>query len=573
MKKTIPLDSRKAGALVLVLTLGLAAEVANADFTFGDVESLPELINTPGISPGDFTMTADGLEAYFVYISRPGGYGGEDIYVSSREMKGDPWGEPVNLGPPVNTSACDGTPSISADELELYFADVGPSGSPYRPGGHGGGDIWVAKRRSKDENWGNPVNLGPTINSSSMETYPSISTDGLSLYFSSSGDIFVTTRARKDDDWGTPVNVGVPPNTSSWEGFPNISADGRVLFFYSDRPGGYGGMDIYMAMRPTVSNAWGPAVNLGPMINTPYYDISPSLSVDGCTLHFAHNDTTGWGGTFKIYRMTISPVVDFNGDGIVDSTDMCIIVDHWGEDYSSCDIGPTPFGDGIVDVQDLIVLSEHLFENVDDPTLVAHWALDETEGNTAQDSANANDGFVHGEPTWHADGGQVAGALELDGIDDYISSNSILNPADGAFSVFAWIRGGAPGQVILSQESGTNWLMADLLDGTLRTDLKNPATTGRGTTPPGPPLISPTVITNGNWHRVGFTWDGANKILYVDDVEVAHDTQTGLKGWDGGLYIGAGKNLEPDTFWFGMIDDIRIYSRAVSPYQIAVLTQ
>jgi len=355
--------------VILILALSLAAEVANADFVFGDVEPLPEPINTPGISSGDFTMTADGLEAYFVSSNRPGGYGGEDIRVCRRQSTEDGWGPAVNLGPPVNTSACDGTSSISADGLELYFSDVGVSGSPYRPGGHGGGDIWVAKRKNKDENWDNPVNLGPTINSSSMETYPNISADGLSLYFGSdrpggSGDkdLWVTTRPTVSDPWGTPVNVGVPPNTSSFEGFPNISADGRVFFFYSNRSNGYGGMDIYVTMRATVFDSWGQAVNLGPMINTPYYDISPSLSADGCTLHFAHNNMNGWGGNYKIYRTTISPVVDLNSDGIVDAADMCIMVDHWGENYSLCDIGPTPFGDGIVDVQDLIVLAEHLFE-------------------------------------------------------------------------------------------------------------------------------------------------------------------------------------------------------------------
>jgi hypothetical protein len=355
MKKTI--------SLVLVLALGFAMETASADFVFGDVETLPEPINTPGINSGDVTMTADGLEAYFVSINRPGGYGREDIWVCRRESPEDGWGSAVNLGPPVNTSTCDGTPSISADGLELYFSNVGPSGSTYRPGGHGGGDIWVTKRKSKDENWDNPVNLGPTINSSSMETYPNISADGLSLYFSR-GDIFVTTRARKDDDWGSPVRVTGGVNSGYWEGFPSLSADQRVLFFYSDRPGGYGGMDMYMSMRATMSDAWEQAVNLGPIINTPYYDISPSLSADGCTLYFAHNDVNGWGGNYKVYRTTISPVVDLNGDGIVDATDMCIIVDHWGTDEPLCDIGPMPWGDSIVDVQDLIVLAEHLFEEI-----------------------------------------------------------------------------------------------------------------------------------------------------------------------------------------------------------------
>ena len=65
-----------------------------------------------------------------------------------------------------------------------------------------------------------------------------------------------------------------------------------------------------------------------------------------------------------IWETRISPIVDLNGDGIVDAVDMCIMVDYWGTDNPLCDIGPMPWGDGIVDVQDLIVLAEHLFEEV-----------------------------------------------------------------------------------------------------------------------------------------------------------------------------------------------------------------
>jgi hypothetical protein len=67
---------------------------------------------------------------------------------------------------------------------------------------------------------------------------------------------------------------------------------------------------------------------------------------------------------FNIYQTPIIPIVDLNGDGIVDAADMCIMVDHWGENYPLCDIGPTPLGDGIVDVHDLVVLAEHLFEEI-----------------------------------------------------------------------------------------------------------------------------------------------------------------------------------------------------------------
>ena len=69
-------------------------------------------------------------------------------------------------------------------------------------------------------------------------------------------------------------------------------------------------------------------------------------------------------GDVDLYQAPIIPIVDLNGDGIVDSADMVIMVDNWGTDNSLCDIGPMPWGDGIVDVEDLIILAEHLFEEI-----------------------------------------------------------------------------------------------------------------------------------------------------------------------------------------------------------------
>ncbi len=251
-------------------------------------------------------------------------------------------------------------------------------------------------------------------------------------------------------------------------------------------------------------------------------------------------------------------VVDFNGDGIVDCADMCMMIDHWRTDEPLYDIGPRPFGDGIVDVQDLIVLAEYLLTY---PGAVAYWKLDETEGDIAYDSVAVNDAVVFGDAVWQPTGGHVDGALQLDGIDDYVSTPFILDPADAVFSVFAWIKGTTPGQVIISQTGGTNWLLADPSEGKLRTSLLRP---GGGRTAPQP-LISEFIITDGNWHRVGFVWDGSQRILYVDGVAVAEDTQTGLESSEGGLYIGAGKNLDAGSFFSGLIDDVRIYDRAVSP--------
>jgi hypothetical protein len=126
-----------------------------------------------------------------------------------------------------------------------------------------------------------------------------------------------------------------------------------------------------------------------------------------------------------------------------------------------------------------------------------------------------------------------------------------------SLSAVGFDNGGAPGQVVVSQQGATNWLAADA-EGNLMTELKGP---GRS----AGPLFSETVITDGQWHRIGLVWDGSHRTLYVDGVEVADDTQPGLQSSQMGLYIGTSKAMEPGTYFSGLIDDVRIYNRAVSP--------
>jgi hypothetical protein len=283
-------------------------------------------------------------------------------------------------------------------------------------------------------------------------------------------------------------------------------------------------------------------------------------------LYFCSERPGGLGGPYgDIYKAPIGPIVDFNGDEIVDIHDLVVLIDNWGTSESLCDIGLMPWGDGIVDVQDLDVLMSYWGQEFEFPPfdLLAYWKLDETEGDIAYESAGVNDAVVFGGAVWQPDGGQVGGALAFDGIDDYVSTPFVLNPANGAFRVFAWIKGGTPGQVIVSQRDGANWLCTDSLEGNLMTGLSRPA--GDRIRPQ--PLVSEFVITDGNWHHIGLVWDGAQRILYVDDVEVTRDVGalSALKGSENGLYIGAGSSVEQGTFWSGLIDDVRIYNRAVIP--------
>jgi len=552
---------KKILLVVLVLVLGLTTGVVNADFTFGEPTKVPN-VNT-SYEELNASISADGLSLYFI-SNRPGGVGGRDIWVTTRQTTDEDWGEPVNLGPTINTPAGEWWVSISYDGLSLFF-DTRQSGTSSAID-----DLWMATRETTDDDWANPANLGPTVNSSADDYTPSISSDGLTLYFTSGRaqggyglyDLWATTRATIHDSWGTPENLGPTVNTSAYELDPCISADGRILFFTIGMNNcgsrcGHGGTEIWMTRRATTDDEWGEPVNLGPTINSSAFEDYPNVSADGSTLFFRHSlSSRAIGG--DIWQAPIIPIVDFNGDEIVDIDDLLILIDFWGTDESLCDIGPMPWGDGIVDREDVKALMSYWGQDIYDPTLIAHWALDEVEGDIAYDSAGVNDAVVFGEPTWQPDGGMVDGAIELDGIGDYISTNPVLNPSEGPFSVLVWIKGGAPGQSILSQADGVSWLCTDSIEGNLITELKG---SGRDATE----LLSQIVVTDGNWHRIALVWDDSYRTLYVDGVAVAEDEQTNLRSSNNGLYIGTGAGLGSGSFWSGLIDDVRIYNRAITP--------
>ena len=188
--------------------------------------------------------------------------------------------------------------------------------------------------------------------------------------------------------------------------------------------------------------------------------------------------------------------------------------------------------------------------------LVAHWALDETTGRLASDSAGICHGVLLGGPVWRPTDGKVGGALLFDGVDDCVVTDFVPRPPEGPFRVLAWVKGGAVGQAVLSQDGamgGTDWLAAGAA-GQLMTGLGG-----------GQPLASSQIITDGQWHEVGLTWDGTGRMLYVDGTAVAMDKPTGSVDSMAGLNIGVGRNLDAGTYWAGLIDDVRIYDRTGKP--------
>jgi hypothetical protein len=264
--------------------------------------------------------------------------------------------------------------------------------------------------------------------------------------------------------------------------------------------------------------------------------------------------------------LTPVPSPDFNRDWIVDFKDFSQLAQYWGQDESSVDIAPLPFGDNIVNFTDLAVFAENWLQEIPDPNLIAHWKLDETEGAIAYDSIINKKGYLIGGPIWQPAGGAINGALQFDGTNDYVSTPFVLNPSSGPFTAMVWVKGGSPGQVVVSQQAsvllpqGKDWLYADPLAGKLMTALTDGS-------PSTSPLICEFVITDGDWHHIGVMWDGSRRHLYADGSEVAKDTGTiaNLVSCDRGLYLGAGRNLAVGTFWSGLIDDVRIYDRSITP--------
>lgn len=206
-------------------------------------------INTRN-NEGAPTLSPDGSFLIFTACSSQTGYGeGREGYGScdlfiSRKL-GDKWGTPVNLGAPVNTSKWETQPSFSGDGRTLYFI----RGFHDRQGYYHQ-DIYTSELHP-DGSWGEPKRLPDHINSPGIEESVFIHPDGQTLYFSSDGwigmgglDIYMS-RKLPDGNWSLPENLGYPINTHDDENSLMVSGDGRLGYFASDRPGGFGKLDLY----------------------------------------------------------------------------------------------------------------------------------------------------------------------------------------------------------------------------------------------------------------------------------------------------------------------------------------
>jgi len=204
---------------------------------------------------------------------------------------------PISLGINVNTKLEEYWPSISADENTLVITVNLPIDSTSDQVFHNRQEDFYITHRDKDGNWEKPVSLGKPINTPFNEGAQSITSDGKKMYYTVCRGVcnIFSSELKSDGTWSTPTRLSTINSNRFSNKQPSISPDGRTLYFVSNRPGGYGGYDIWKSTLKE-TGIWSEPKNLGDSINTPGDEQSPFIHFDNQTLYFASNGLIGMGG-------------------------------------------------------------------------------------------------------------------------------------------------------------------------------------------------------------------------------------------------------------------------------------
>jgi WD40-like Beta Propeller Repeat len=292
-------------ATAVTCTITMSAQAGGTlDFfhsEFTDAVAVTE-VNSPS-ADGCPIESADGL-SLFIASNRAGTFGGNDVWAADRASLASPWGEPRNLGAPINTTAADFCPTPVMGRSLFFVSERAGDGTGPTP--CGGGDIYLS-RQSPAGGWSAPTMLkcapaGP--NFSGGERSPSLVETwfGTFLFYSSNGsggdqDIYVS-RLGRDGSFG-PGKVVAELSTPDFEDImPNVRArdDGSFeIVFSSNRPtwgrgqAAFGGQDVYYARSWWPTGSWSAPRNLGDAVNTPGVEQRSTLSNDGKRLYFGRD--------------------------------------------------------------------------------------------------------------------------------------------------------------------------------------------------------------------------------------------------------------------------------------------
>lgn len=215
-----------------------------------------------------------------------------------------------NMGPEINSSQPDYVPVITPDESAMYFTSrrTGSSGNKKDVYGAYYEDIYVSYKYKN--NWQRAQNIEAPLNTETNDACVAISPDGQRMIIyrttpnEASGDLYLC-KLGDGNKWSTPERIGSEINSPYIETSACFSNDTSEIYFSSDRPGGYGGKDIYR-IKKAPDGHWAMPFNLGPAVNTAYDDDAPFLHPDGVTLYFSsqgHNTM----GEYDVFKCVLDP--------------------------------------------------------------------------------------------------------------------------------------------------------------------------------------------------------------------------------------------------------------------------
>jgi hypothetical protein len=219
-----------------------------------------------------------------------------------------------NIGDIINTVASEYVPVISSDESVMIFTYTGDQSIGGLQNGFNQPDSFgiyyedVFISHKENGNWVTPSTIGTNINTNTHDAAIAISNNGQKLFVFKDdrydgGDIYISTLDSLN--WSTAERVKGDVNTAAWEGSASLSADEKTLYFSSERPGGYGGRDLYQASILT-DGTWGNIKNLGLTVNTPRDDDAPFIHPDGKTLIYSSQALNSM-GSYDIFLTTLNP--------------------------------------------------------------------------------------------------------------------------------------------------------------------------------------------------------------------------------------------------------------------------
>jgi hypothetical protein len=206
-----------------------------------------------------------------------------------------------NLGSVINSSYSEHSPVFSEDKTTIIFTSRKKTEKSIELLSDGQYDENIFISKKVDGFWTSPEPISDKINTTKNEASISLSPDGKTLFIykeEDQGSIYYTEF--KDNDWTFPKKLDSNINTRNRETHASITRDGKYLFFTSERIGGYGGLDIYLAEKQ-IDGTWGKPLNVGPAINTELDEDGPYITPDGKTLFFSSEGHAGYGG-FDLFK-------------------------------------------------------------------------------------------------------------------------------------------------------------------------------------------------------------------------------------------------------------------------------